>query len=175
MSKNVEDESPFEDDVHYFPQADDEAMRRFAVPFLKMMFAHANFEGVFRDLLNAVARDKTFSAKRKNRWTANERAEKMRQLMIEHGCEDAEIATAHRVLSDAFPLCNDRNLLAHGDWWQFDPTSEEVTVMGDREREGQRTSFSAETLADIAERLDTLEVELWRVKRAIERRARTDD
>jgi hypothetical protein len=114
MSKNVEDQSPFEDDVHYFPQADDEAMRRFAVPFLKMMFVHANFEGVFRDLLNAVARDKTFSAKRKNRWTANERAEKMRQLMIEHGCEDAEIATAHRVLSDAFPLCNDRNLLAHG-------------------------------------------------------------
>jgi hypothetical protein len=60
----------------------------------------------------------------------------MLQLMIDRGCKDAEIATANRVLTEAFPLCNDRNLLAHGDWWRFDPATEEVTIMGDRERGG---------------------------------------
>jgi hypothetical protein len=124
----------FEDHVHYFPQAESEAVQHFAIPFLKLMFAHANFEGVFRDLQNVVAKDETFSDKRKNRWAAIERAEKIRQLMTDHGCQDAEIATASRVLTDAFPLCNDRNLLAHGDWWRFDPTTGEVTVRGDRER-----------------------------------------
>jgi hypothetical protein len=165
----------FEDHVHYFPQADDEAVRHFAIPFLKLMFAHANFEAVFRDLQNVVANNETFSAK--NRWIAKDRSGRMRQLMIDRACKDTEIATAHRVLADAFPLCNDRNLLAHGDWWRFDPTTGQVTVMGDRERNGeeQRTYFSAETLTEIAERFDDLEVELWHVKRAIERRTSEHD
>jgi hypothetical protein len=55
----------FEDHVYYFPRAEDEAVRHFAIPFLKLMFAHANFEGVFRDLQNVVAEDETFSANRK--------------------------------------------------------------------------------------------------------------
>ena len=161
----------FEDHVHLFPRAEDEAVRHFAVPFLQLMFAHANFEAVFRDLKNVLAKDEKFSEK--HRWVAKDRPEKMRRLMVDHGCKDAEIATASRVLTDAFPLCNDRNLLAHGDWWHFDPTTGEITVRGDRERDGeeQHLCFSAETLTEIAERLDELEIELWHVKRAIERRS----
>jgi hypothetical protein len=160
----------FEHHVHLFPDADDNALRDFAVPFLKLMFAHANFEGVFRDLQNVVAGNETFSDN--NRWTVKARSEKLRRLMIEHSCKNAEITTAERVLSDAFPLCNSRNLLAHGDWWRFNPTKGEVTVRGDRERDGEQlhTCFSSETLISLAERLDDLEAELWHVKRAIERR-----
>ena len=163
----------FEDHEHLFPRA--ENVPHFAIPFLKLMFAHANFEAVFRDLQNVVAKDEAFSEN--NRWSAKKRPEKMRQLMIEHGCKDDETATAHRVLTEAFPLCNHRNLLAHGDWWRFDTKTGEITVMGDRERDGeeQHTKFSAETLTEIAERLDDLEVELWHVKRAIERRASDHD
>jgi hypothetical protein len=81
------------------------------------------------------------------------------------------------VLTDAFPLCNDRNLLAHGDWWRFDTKTSEITVRADRPRPGeeQHREFSAETLIQIAERFDDLEVELWRVKRAIELRARDNE
>jgi hypothetical protein len=80
------------------------------------------------------------------------------------------------VLTEAFPLCNDRNLLAHGDWWRFDPTTGKITVRGDRERDGEERHicFSAETLIKIADRLEDLEAELWKVKRAIERRANDD-
>jgi hypothetical protein len=90
----------FEDHVHLFPRAEDESVRHFAIPFLKLMFAHANFEGVFRDLQNVVAKDDTFSEN--NGWSAKKRPEKLRQLMIDHGCQDAEIATANRVLTEAF-------------------------------------------------------------------------
>jgi hypothetical protein len=163
----------FEDHEHLFPRA--ENVPYFAIPFLKLMFAHANFEGVFRDLQNVVANDETFSEN--NRWSAKKRPEKTRQLMVDRGCKDAEVATAHRVLTDALPLCNDRNLLAHGDWWHFDTKTAEITVRGDRERAGeeQHRCFSAETLTGIAERLDDLEVELWHVKRAIERRTSNRD
>jgi hypothetical protein len=166
----------FENHVHLFPRAEDEAVRHFAIPFLKLMFAHANFEGVFRDLQNVAANDETFSEIGKNRWVAKDRPEKLRQLMADHGCKDDEIATASRVLTDAFPLCNDRNLLAHGDWWHFDTKTGEITVRGDRHREGEEQSrcFSADLMNEIAERLDDLEVELWRVKRAIERRVSDD-
>jgi hypothetical protein len=41
--------------------------------------------------------------------------------------------------------------------------------------EEQRSCFSAEMLTEIAERFDDLETELWRVKRAIEQRAKGDD
>jgi hypothetical protein len=169
--RNVVCSVMFEDHEHLFPRA--ENVPHFAIPFLKLMFAHANFEEVFRDMQKVVANDETFSENGKNRWTAKDRPEKMRQLMTEHGCKSDEIATAHRVLTDAFPLCNDRNLLAHGDWWHFDTKTSEITVQGDRPRAGeeQHREFSAETLTQIAERLDDLEVELWRVKRAIEQRA----
>jgi hypothetical protein len=162
----------FADHDHLFPRA--EQVPHLAVPFLKLMFAHANFEEAFRDMQNVLAEDEMFAEK--NRWFAKDRPEKMRRLMIEHGCNGDEIATAHRVLTDAFPLCNDRNLLAHGDWWHFDTKTAEITVRGDRERAGeeQHRCFSAETLTEIAERLDDLEVELWRVKKAIERRASDD-
>jgi len=141
------------------------------------MFAHANFEGVFLEMQNVVANDEAFSENGKNRWFAKDRPEKMRQLMIDRGCKNDEIATAHRVLTDAFPLCNDRNLLAHGDWWHFDTTADEITVRADRDRNGeeQHRCFSAGTLTEIAERLDALELELWHVKRAIERRASDHD
>jgi len=163
----------FEDHEHIFPRA--EEVPHLAVPFLKLMFAHANFEEVFRDMQNIVANDEMFAEK--NRWIAKDRADKMRQLMLDHDCQDDEIATAGRVLTDAFPLCNDRNLLSHGDWWNFDTKTGEITVRGDRERAGEERHrcFSAETLAGIAERLDELEIELWRVMRAIERRARDGD
>lgn len=157
--------------MHLFPRAED--VPHFAAPFLKLMFAHANFEGLFRDLQNVVAEDETFAEKWKNRWHASDRAEKMLQLMTDHGCRNDDIETAHRVLTEALPLCSDRNLLAHGDWWHFDTAIGEITVRGDRERAGeeQHRRFSVETLTGIADRLDELEGELWQVKRAIERRS----
>jgi hypothetical protein len=39
----------------------------------------------------------------------------------------------------------------------------------------RNSCFSAEMLTEIAERFDDLETELWRVKRAIEQRAKGDD
>src|SRR4030095_9235127 len=92
-SGNVVSSAMFEDHEHLFPRAED--VPHLAIPFLKLMFAHANFEEVFRDLQNIVAKDETFSESGKNRWPASDRPEKIRQLMTDHGCKDAEIATAH--------------------------------------------------------------------------------
>jgi hypothetical protein len=47
-----------------------------------------------------------------------------------------------------------------------------LEAWGVAEGEERRTCFPAEALTGIAERFDDLEVELWHVKSAIERRAR---
>ena len=88
-------------------------------------------KGHYAPPVHMIKLTETLSENKKNRWFARDRPDKMRQLMIDRGCKDAEIATANRVLTDAFP-CND---FGHGRWWRFDPTTGEITVMGDRERE----------------------------------------
>ena len=62
----------FADHDHLFPRA--EQVPHLAVPFLKLMFAHANFEEAVRDMQNIVAEDEMFAEQ--NRWSAKERPEK---------------------------------------------------------------------------------------------------
>jgi len=95
--------------------------------------------------------------------------------MADHGCKDDEIATAHRVSTDAFPLCNERNLLAHGDWWNYDTKTGEIVVRGDRERAGeeQHRRFSAEILTGMADCLDDLEVSFGMSGEALSNDGRT--
>jgi hypothetical protein len=68
--------------------------------------------------------------------------------------------------------CRDRNLLAHGNWWEFDIDTSAIKVRSGIARAGQ-DQHRVLTLADIQKATDTLddvEFELYRIQSAIEER-----
>jgi hypothetical protein len=82
--------------------------------------------------------------------------------------ETADIVTC---LKRSIPFCRDRNLLAHGSWWEFNVDT--ITVRSGTEwpEQDQHRPFTVSEIKGIATSLDDLEVELWKLQRAIQARA----
>jgi len=118
--------------MHYFPDPDSPEIEPFVRAFLRLMFAHAEFEERVRDLQGIITGDWKFGERRKNqRVSARDRPEKMKKLIAKNAArlgetpETDEIADA---LQRAIAHCNCRNLLAHGSWWRLDPAEQLITV-----------------------------------------------
>jgi hypothetical protein len=81
---------------------------------------------------------------------------------------DAIVACLKRSISS----CYDRNLLAHGDWWEFDIEKSTITVRSGIARKGQEQhrELTLANIQDAAMSLDRLEIELWNLQRAVEAR-----
>jgi len=97
----------------------------------------------------------------------------MEALIRQHFGDDApEIPKITEVLKRVIPLCDDRNLLAHGTWWEFNPGTGTITVARGTTRPGERAnvSFTVHQIEAIASRIQDAEAELWHLKRAIENR-----
>jgi hypothetical protein len=77
-----------------------------------------------------------------------------------------------RRLREAFPLCNERNLLTHGIWWGLDPEAGVVNVRAAkvRPKEDPHRDFTADTIQRIATTFDDLEADLYKLQAAIEAR-----
>jgi hypothetical protein len=162
--------------THYFPDADEPALQPFAQSFVRLMFAHAGFERRVSDLMDVITGVVGFGERPENQWKADERPKRMKRLIKEYRPDglpetDAIVACHKR----SIPSCRDRNFLAHGHWWDFDIDANTITVRSGVARKGQDQHREL-TLADIqraAMSLDELEVELWRLQRAIEARPQT--
>jgi hypothetical protein len=78
-----------------------------------------------------------------------------------------EAAAIVDCLKRAKPLFRDRNRLAHGTWWEF--SADAITVRSGIEwpSKEQHQTFTAPEIQLIATSLDDLEVELWRLQKAI--------
>src|SRR5262249_50310827 len=121
--------SLFEPDGIAFPEP--EQIVPHALAFVRMMFAHAAFEGRVGDLQDAITKEPGFGEQRKNQWKAHERAEKMVNLIEEKlGKGLPETTQMATILKSAVTPSNARNFLAHGTWWHFDPTTSKITVRG---------------------------------------------
>jgi hypothetical protein len=162
---------------HYFPEADEPALQPFTQAFVGMMFAHAAFERRVSDLMGIITGVAGFGERPKNQWRADQRPKRMKKLIKVHRPDglpetDAIVACLKRSIS----FCRDRNLLAHGSWWEFDIDENAITVRSGIARPNQ-DQHRVLTLADIqraAISLDELEVELYKLQSAIEERPLSD-
>jgi len=155
----------------YFPEP--EEIAPFAIAFATMMFAHAHFEAEVRHLQGAITCNPDFGEQRRNQWNARERPDRMFKLISEHTGTIPEAESIKSILTEAITPCDERNLLAHGQWWRFDPTSSTVDVRGGTQWQDDRVDHRKWTVADIsgfAEKFKDLDAELYKLRREIEKR-----
>jgi 7-cyano-7-deazaguanine synthase in queuosine biosynthesis len=117
-------------------------------------------------------RDSILGEQARNQWRARDRAQHMTALIAEKLGQIPETEAIANLLNDAIAPSDGRNLLAHGTWWSFDPQTATINVRGgiQREDEDQFADYSEECILAIADTFETLEVELFKLRREIEHR-----
>ena len=158
-----------------FPRAKD-IPQSLATAFMRTMMTHARFESGVSALQGVVANDQHYGEQPKNLWSAKKRPKLMVKLIEEHVGQIPETEQIKKLLEDACDPTNKRNQLAHGTWWAFDPKTATIHVRGgiQREDEDQFSEHSEETISAISDKFETLEAELYKLRRDIENR-RGDD
>jgi hypothetical protein len=115
--------------THYFPEANEPALQPFTQAFVSMMFAHAAFERRVSDLMGIITGVVDFGERPENQWKADDRPKRMKRLIREHRPDGLpETQTIVVCLKRSISFCRDRNLLAHGSWWEFDIDANTITV-----------------------------------------------
>jgi len=154
-----------------FPRAED-IPQSLAMAFMRMMMAHAKFESEVRALQSTVANDRSYGEQALNQWKARDRAKHMTALIAEKLRQIPETEAIAKLLDDAIAPSDERNFLAHGTWWAFDHQTASIRVRGgiQRENEDQFREYSEQTILAIAERFETLEADLYKLRSNIEKR-----
>jgi hypothetical protein len=157
--------------THYFPEADVPGLQPFTQAFVRMMFAHAAFERRVSDLMDVITGVIGFGEQPKSRWSADKRPKLMKKLINKYHPEELpETADIVACLMSSIPFCRDRNLLAHGSWWEFNDDAITVRSGVEWPEQDQHRTFTVAKIQDTATSFDDLEVELWKLQRAIEAR-----
>jgi len=136
-----------------------------------MMFAHAAFEHRVSNLLNVITGIVGFGERPDSRWSVDKRPKRVKKLITEYRPDGLpETADIVACLKRSISFFRDRNLLAHGSWWEFDVDADTITVRSgvERPKEDQHRTFTVAEIEDTANSLEELEVELWKLQRAIE-------
>jgi hypothetical protein len=173
-------------DAITFPKA--KSMPSFAIAFMDMMFAYAEFEEQVRVLQASIMKTTgqqphVFARLQRflnfGRETAGDlgnsrdRPKRMAKLITAHPglVEAQEEKRIDQILKDAIALCDRRNHFAHGRVYRFYPNTSTIKVRGER-RKG-KPEWAAYTEGEINEigcKLRSLALDLNDIKRAIERR-----
>jgi hypothetical protein len=157
---------------HFFPDPDDPKMTNFTRAFVRLMFAHAEFERRVSELVSLITRQPGFGELPKNRFSAKNRAKEVERLCSENASKHAaglpETEAIVRLLNEACPLCDDRNWLAHGNWWRLDTTAGVITVRAAKEYpdEPLHRNFTFEEIDQTSSKLRDLEAELYKLQSA---------
>jgi hypothetical protein len=100
-------------------------LQPFIQAFARMMFAHAEFEHRFANLVSVIAREKDdplFGERPKNQWAVEKRAKELKNFAAERADRHAgglpEIDEILVYVRQANQLSRDRNLLAHGNHYR---------------------------------------------------------
>ena len=159
------------DDI-YLPEAND--IGPHAIAFAQLMFAHSEFEREVRSLQGAITNDLSFGERRSNQWRARDRPERMAKLITRHLGDDLQEAEPIvKLLSDAIGPCDQRNFLAHGEWWCFNTRTLTITVRSrTRWNDGQpeQVEYTAQEIEALVGEFERLEIELFKLRRRIEAR-----
>jgi hypothetical protein len=176
----------FDRDAIYFPEA--EIMPSLAMAFMRMMFAHAEFEEQVRKLhatIMKTAAKRRHVKRRSNKRAMNSRREtggdlgnararpkRMAKLITDRPglVKNREAKQIVQILKEAIRPCDRRNLLAHGRWWRFDPKTSTIRIRGERKGEPEWADHTEEKIREIGSELRKLAGDLNEIKQAIEHR-----
>jgi fructosamine-3-kinase len=156
-------------DAIYCPQP--EIIQPFALAFTRMMFAHAGFEEEVRQLQGVVTNDPDFGEQRQNQWSAKQRPQRMAKLIEEHLGPIPEIEPIVQLLKQAIKTSHQRNVLAHGQWWRFNPKTSVMSVRSGTQWGDGRSRYTDYTEAEITTIAVTfagLGAELYKLRRELE-------
>jgi len=151
----------------------DTTLTPLAIEFVRLLFTHGAFEREVGALQDVITKVDGFGELRENQYTTRQRPTEIVKLIEEYRGKDfAETARIKQLLTDAIELCDDRNHLAHGNWWRFNRRTATVEVRGGTRWEGLETppedrEYNAPQIHEIAEKLATIEVELYKIRRTI--------
>jgi hypothetical protein len=153
-----------------FPQPED--IPQLTTAFMRMMMAHAAFEREVRTLQSSVTKDPNFGEQRENQWTADKRPRCMVKLIEEKLGQIPETKAIHKLLKDARVPIYERNDLVHGTWWEFEQrtTTIKVRLGSQRKNKDQFAEYTEERILKIADAFKDIEVELYKLRSAIENR-----
>src|SRR5712664_18468 len=142
--------------THYLPDADVPALQPFTHAFVRMMFAHAEFERRVSDLMNVITGIVGFGERPNSLWSADKRPKLMKKLINEyHPGGLPETSDVLACLKRSISFFRVRNLLAHGIWWEFDEDANSITVRSGIEwpNEDQHRTFTVAEIQDTANSL----------------------
>jgi hypothetical protein len=96
----------------------------------------------------------------------------MKKLIAKKLGEIPETNAIVKLLKDAVALSDVRNRLAHGTWWKFDSRTATIAVMGGIQRKGEKqiAYYTEMCIRATAEKFETLEAELYKLRSKIEDR-----
>ena len=166
--------------VTFFPKPEAVSLS-LAVAFLRMMMEHARFELQVRLLQSSVAIGQAkrrrsskpdFGEQPHNQWKTRDRAKLMKKLIAKRLGKIPETQDIVKLLKDAISPSDVRNRLAHGTWWSFDSRTATIRVRGGIQRKGetQFANYTERCIQAIAEKFETLEAELYKLRSKIEDR-----
>jgi hypothetical protein len=156
------------------------------------MFAHAEFEEQVHDLQAAIMKTPVeqphvfaclihllnFGRKPDGSLgSSRNRPKRMAKLIKDRPglVTDQEASQIVQILKDAIGPCDQRNLLAHGRWWRFDPKTSTITVRGERKGGPEFADYTEAKISEIDLQLSALVAELHKLRSTIEQRCGDHD
>jgi hypothetical protein len=152
----------------FFPDADQ--VMPHAMAFARLVIAHARFEAEIRTLQGKIARDDSFGEQSSNQWHARERPSRIVKLINNKFGDIEEAQLIADILTKAIKPTDDRNLLAHGDWWRFNPENSVLTVRRGKSQKDEPMDvyWTADEINQVAGTFDDLEADLFKLRRKFE-------
>ena len=149
-----------------------ETIQSLAVGFARMMFAHAGFESEVRLLQDAIANEPGYSETPQKQFrNANKRPAEMARLIRQKLGEIPESDEIVLCLRAAIEPCRERNRLAYGEWWRFDPKTKTITVRAGERREGEpmHKDYHEADMLRITDKFEDIATELCKLRRAVQK------
>jgi hypothetical protein len=149
----------------YFPDPVDVAAH--ASAFVQLMFVYTAFEAEIRSLQKAITKCQTFY----ENWTTKERPKRFETLVQKYPIGTLEAEKIKNILQESICPSHQRNFLVHGEWWCLNKQTSAITVRSDKKRcgEEQHRDIRAADIEKLVETFKTLEAELSKLRRQIEK------
>ncbi len=152
---------------------DPEEIEDHAIAFAGMMFAHAALEREISALQDAITKIAGFSEQPGNQSDGHVRPARILKLIETYrGNGFPQTKKIESLLRDAIHPCEQRNHLAHGKWWCFNPHTSAIVVRDARrwqqETPPEQREYTADDIYGLMEKFKAIEAELYNIRLAVD-------
>ncbi len=144
-----------------------------AIAFAGMMFAHAALEREISALQDAITETPGFGEQHGNQGDARVRPARIVKLIQTYRGNDFNLTKRiENLLRDAIEPCEQRNHLAQGIWWCFNPHTSAIVVREARRWQHEilpeQREYTADDIYALIEKFKTIENGLYKLRFSIE-------